>query len=196
MNTAGQRRLVNLYMTDCIHQQIGQVIGCITALSCNAAYAHIYEWLVSCKELGTALAGDPHHLRHLDQHTACKLKCLEVIHSAGLNVCLVERVHILVYTADGHTSLILFHNKQGLDGPYCLDCLPEGLRLVSRNLCINLGDLVKLCLSLWIGLFVSQFLCIFGHSSGIDHYAFGCLDNGLVEVDLLNIIWILVVKLC
>ena len=56
--------------------------------------------------------------------------------------------------------------------------------------------LIALPLSLWIGLFVSQFLCIFGHSSGIDHYTFSCLDNGLVEVDLLNIIWILVVKLC
>ena len=29
-----------------------------------------------------------------------------------------------------------------------------------------------------------------------DQYTFSCLDNGLVEVDLLNIIWILVVKLC
>ena len=62
MDPAGQGRLVNLHVADSIHQQIRQFIGCVTALSRHAAHAHIDERLVAGKELGTALAGDPHHL--------------------------------------------------------------------------------------------------------------------------------------
>ena len=79
MDPAGQGRLVNLHVADSIHQQIRQVIGRVASVSRHAAYTHIDERLVSGEELGTALAGDPHHFRHLNQHAAGKLEGLKII---------------------------------------------------------------------------------------------------------------------
>ena len=54
VDTASQRRLINLHMTDCIHQQIGQIIFCRLALTVYAADAHVDERLIAGEELGLA----------------------------------------------------------------------------------------------------------------------------------------------
>ena len=138
VDPAGQRRLIDLCESHRVHQQVGQIVGRVDALTGNAAYAHIDKGLISREELGCAFTGYPHHLGHLDQHAARQLKRLILIHSAGFHIRLVERIHILVHTSDGHAGLILLYRKQGLDGPDRLDSFPEGFRLVCGNLGVDL----------------------------------------------------------
>ena len=172
MDAAGQGRLVNLHMAHSVHQQVGQFVGGVTPFPGHTAHAHVYKWLVSCKEFGSALAGNPHHLGHLDQHAASQLKCLEVIHASAFNVSLIIGVHILVHTSDGHAGLVFFHHQKGLNGPHCLDGFPECLGFVGRDAGIDLGDFKKLCLPFWIVLLFGQLPCVFGHPSGVNHHAF------------------------
>ena len=58
-----------------------------------------------------------------------------------LDAVMVEGVHVLVHAADGHAGLIFLHHQQGLDGPYRLDCFPEGFRLMGRYTGVDLGNL-------------------------------------------------------
>ena len=150
VDTAGQRRLIDLHMAHRVHEQVGQFIGGIPSFPGHSAHTHVDKGLVTRKELGAAFAGDPHHLRHLDQHTARQFKGLEIVQASAVNIPLIIGIHILVHTADGHTGLVLLHHQKGLNGPYCLYRLPEGLRLMGGNTGIDPGYFQQFSFSLGI----------------------------------------------
>ena len=112
VHAGSQRGLVDAHMTHRIHEQVGQVVGGVAPFTADAANAHVNEGLVAGKEFGAAFAGEPHHFRHLDEHAACEVKGFIRRHAARLDIGLVEGVHVLVDTADGHACLVFFHNQQ------------------------------------------------------------------------------------
>ena len=107
-----QRGLVNTHVAHGVHEQVGQLVGGVASFAGNAAHAHVHEGLVASKELGAALAGEPHHFRHLDQHAASEIKCLAGGHATRFDVGLVEGVHVLVNAANGHAGLVFFNHQQ------------------------------------------------------------------------------------
>ena len=196
VDTTSQGWLIDLYVPYSIHQQISQFIRGISAVTSQTAYAHVYERLISCEELGTAFTCDPHHFGHLDQHTSSQFKCLEVVHASSVQISLVVRVHVLVNTTDGHTSLVFFYRQQGLDGPYSLDRFPESIRFVSRYLGIDFRDLQQFFFSLRICFLCSQLSSILRHTACISHNTFCRVNNGFIEIDLVQIIRVFVVQHC
>ena len=195
VNTAGQGRLVDLDVTHGVHQQIGEVVGGIGAGAGHAAERHVDERLIAGEELGSVLGGSPHHLAHLDEHAAGDIKGLVVGQAASLFVGLVEGIHILVNAADGHTGLVLLERQQALDNPYGLHGLPEGARLVSRHVLKILADLQKLGAALGIAALLGLLAGEVGQTTGVDHNALGGVDNGLVEVNLVQVLGVCVVEM-
>ena len=188
----GQRRLIDAYMAHGVHEQIGEIVGRVAPFAGHAAHAHVHEGLVAGEELGAAFAGKPHHFRHLDQHTAGEIEGFIIGHAACVDIGAVERIHVLVHAAYGHTGLVLFHRQQGFHSPHGLNGFPEAAGSVSGNAGVDFGNLQKFCLALGVALFGGQFRRVFGHAASVDHHAFGGVDDRFVEVDLVQIIGIFV----
>ena len=117
MNTASQGWLINLDVSYGIHQQVSKRVGCITPITCQTTYTHVDKRLIAGKELRATFAGNPHHFAHLNEHATGEFKRLEIINGAGIQIMLVEWIHVLVHTANTHPGLVFFNREQGFYGP-------------------------------------------------------------------------------
>ena len=194
VNTASQGRLVDLDVAHGVHQQVGEVVGGVGTGAGHAAERHVDERLVASEEFGGVLGSGPHHLAHLDEHAAGDIEGLVIGQATSLFIGLVEGVHVLVDTADGHTGLVLLNRQQALDNPHRLHGLPEGARLVSRHVLEVLADLQELGTTLGVAALLSLLASEIGQTTGVDHDALGGVDDGLVEVDLVQVLGVCVVK--
>ena len=194
VDTAGQGRLVDLDVAHSVHQQVSEVVGGVGAGTGHAAERHVDERLVAGEELGSVLGGGPHHLAHLDEHAAGDIEGLVVGQAASFFVGLVEGIHVLVNAADGHTGLVLLNRQQALDNPHGLHGLPEGARLVSRHVLEVLANLQKLGAALGVAALLGLLAGEVGQATGVDHNALGGVDDGLVEVDLVQVLGVCVVE--
>ena len=194
VHAGGQGGLVNLHMAHGVHEQIGELICGVLPFTGNAAHAHVDEGLIAGEEFGAVLGGEPHHLAHLDEHAAGDVESFIGGEPAGLDVLLVERIHILVHAANGHAGLILFHNEQGFDRENGLHGFPEGGGGVGGNTGVDFGDLLKLGPADRILFFSGQLSGVFRHAPGVDDDALGCVDDRLVEVDFVEVIRIGVIQ--
>ena len=108
---------------------------------------------------------------------------------------LVERIHVLVDTTDGHASLVFFDWQQAFDGPHSLDGFPERFWFVRRHAGVDAADLEQLCLALWIALLRSELCGVIRETLGVDHHTLGGVDDGFIEINFFQIVWIFVVEL-
>ena len=182
-------------MTHGVHKQIGKVVGRVAALAGHAAHAHVHKGLVAGEELGAALAGEPHHFRHLDQHAAREVERLVFGHAARLKVGLEEGIHVLVHTSDGHAGLVFLDRQQGLHGPYGLNGLPECGGRMGGHTGVDFGNFQQFGLAPGVAFPGGQFRRVLGHAAGVGHHAFGGVDDGFVEIDFVQIIGVFIIQM-
>ena len=195
VHACGKRGLVDAHMAHGIHQQIGELVGGVAAFAAHAAHAHVHKGLIPGEELGAALAGEPHHFRHLDEHAARKIKGFVFGHAARFKIGLEQRVHVLVYAANGHAGLVFFHHQQRFHSPHSLNGFPEGAGRMGGNAGVDFRNLEQLGLALGVRFLGGQLGRIFRHAAGVAHDALGGFDHRLVEVNFVNIFGALVVEM-
>lgn len=111
MDTACQGRLIQLHPGHGVHEKQGQFIGSIPAMTAYAADTHIDKRHISGKVRSRGSRRIPDDFGALDHKTADELECFLTGQPACFYVLLVERVHVLVYTAKGCTALVPFQHE-------------------------------------------------------------------------------------
>ena len=107
---------------------------------------------------------------------------------------LVEGVQVLVRASDGHACLVFFHHEQGFHGKHGLQRFPEVGGGVGGNPGVDFGYFQQLSLALRVGLLSGQVRGVLGESFCVCDHPFGGIDDGFIEINLVDIFGVLVIQ--
>ena len=187
MNTAGQRRLVNLHKAHGVHNQVSQVVTGIAAGALLAANGQVDKRLITGEVFRPQLARHPHQLGAFDNKRLQQLQRSFVSQAAFANIGFKHRVAVLVHAAQRQAGLVLFNFKQRLHGPDTLQRFLQSLRRVRRDVLVHFGNGQQLGATLGVLLNSGQLTGARGDAMRIVNHPFAGFNRRLVVVDAVDI---------
>ena len=112
VDTAGQRRLVNLHEAHGVHNQIGQIVTGIAAATFLAANGEVDKRLITREIFRSQFARHPHQFGTFDDKRLQQLQCGVVGQAAFADIGFEHWIAVLVDAPQRQPGLVLFDFKQ------------------------------------------------------------------------------------